>query len=311
MTDMNNTDVTKNLKWATEDSERDIAIFDAKTLVPKIATRATVSIYEKDTRIETITSTFDEIAAYCKGFKVGLKFARYGEDAVIERIKGEHMGVNVSNFGSLHATERDYANAYLKHMFQQVQKSKYDIREHNYYAVLSRLTWYRRRMDRSNIFDEDEFNRTLDDFMLHDGEYARIHDLNGYAGIPGIYICVVDDYNSCYIGRANDIGKRVRQHWVNNSYFTGHGFDLFNSYDTTRVFAKRVENYEDQCKEEIEAIRALRKFSMNILSGELSYMLENGHGEILNERGSARSIVECMIEQHERNMSIYDMLVSE
>lgn len=253
----------------------------------RISVRATVSVYVNDKYVTTLTDTFDKVRAFCADKKsVTLKLTKYGEDAICKRVKGMWFGIETSAYGGLKASERNYLNSILNYLLRNSKGRKYERGVHNFYFLVTRYIWYLRRTDKNAIHDEIAFNKLLDRFLKTHKAYSRVTDLNQYWGKQGVYVLVNDEYNSCYIGRTNDITKRIRDHWNRGDYFWGYGFDLFNAHDTTRIYVRQIKSFDAQCKEEYRAINFFKEFSMNILRGDLSYLLQNGESLMIDDSPS-------------------------
>lgn len=100
-----------------------------------------------------------------------------------------------------------------------------------------------------SMLDTKEFNTSLSSFLVKYDKFKEISDLNEYAGIEGYYIMVLDEYKQAYIGKTEDIKKRIMQHWSKSKPFDRTLFpmyaydkscfsiDFFRALDTTRIFA--------------------------------------------------------------------------
>ena len=96
--------------------------------------------------------------------------------------------------------------------------------------------------------DKDEFNFELTSFLHRHNRFKQIFDLNDVDDVYGYYIMVLDDYKQVYIGKADDIKRRIRQHWSNTKPFDRTLFpmynveksvfsiDFFRALDTTRIY---------------------------------------------------------------------------
>lgn len=116
--------------------------------------------------------------------------------------------------------------------------------------------WYRKcclanfdlNMKYFEMLDVTEFNSALEHFLLINNRFKRIYDLNR-AHFSGYYIMVLDKYKQIYVGTADDITVRIRQHWNKTKPFDRLlcpigavstsilSIDAFRPLDTTRVYA--------------------------------------------------------------------------
>lgn len=104
--------------------------------------------------------------------------------------------------------------------------------------------------------DRKKFNDEVERFVKKT-KFNFINDLTDYC-CSGYYVMVLDDYCQLYIGTANNIKDRIRQHWnggkmrldrlvcgcISNSKLS---IDSFRSLDTTRILAYRtIETYSSE-----------------------------------------------------------------
>lgn len=111
-------------------------------------------------------------------------------------------------------------------------------------------------MEYFSLLNQQEFNDSLNHFLNKYNKFIEIHDLNEYIGIEGYYIMVLDKYKQVYIGKSNDITKRIKQHWSRTKPFdrtllpmyeykkSCFSIDFFRALDTTRIFVweKKMSN---------------------------------------------------------------------
>lgn len=102
-----------------------------------------------------------------------------------------------------------------------------------------------------SLLDRQGFNGALAEFIKRHCKFSEIEDLSEYDKVSGYYILVLDKYKQVYIGKSEDVKKRIRQHWVATKSFdctllpmydvTGSCFsiDFFRALDTTRIFVWR------------------------------------------------------------------------
>ncbi|MEX0158618.1 MULTISPECIES: hypothetical protein [unclassified Microbacterium] len=126
--------------------------------------------------------------------------------------------------------------------------------------------------------DPIEFEATLQLALDGHPDMLEVTDLTQWAGVPGVYIMVLDEYRQVYVGASSEsagIAKRIRQHWTNQKEFDRLIFgsvetsilsiDSFRALDTTRIFAMKTTDYFD---EEISVLAQFPpKFALNRFMG--------------------------------------------
>lgn len=132
--------------------------------------------------------------------------------------------------------------------------------------------------------DKQEFDSALSIFLKANKKFHEIDNLVDYKGIEGYYLMVLDKYKQVYIGKSNDISKRIRQHWTRTRSFdrtllpmyavttSCFSIDFFRALDTTRIFI-----WENRLSENIERklVAAFpQKFNTNRIGGDITNGLE-------------------------------------
>lgn len=97
--------------------------------------------------------------------------------------------------------------------------------------------------------DPAEFESALQDVLATDERFTPVESLRDWDGVSGAYVMVFDEYRQFYIGKSDDIRKRVRSHWVGrkgfdrllfgNKYSSIFPVDEMRALDTTRIYAVR------------------------------------------------------------------------
>lgn len=100
--------------------------------------------------------------------------------------------------------------------------------------------------------DVDEFETALGDVLAKGRTFKPVQSLKEWDGAEGAYIMVFDEYRQFYIGKSDDIRKRIKQHWGTNKHFDrliyGTKYDSIfpadgmRALDTTRIYAARSRN---------------------------------------------------------------------
>ena len=104
-------------------------------------------------------------------------------------------------------------------------------------------------MEYFSKLDKDAFDAALLSFLSKYNQFAEVANLNDFAGVEGFYIMVLDEYKQVYIGKTEDIKKRIMKHWSNTKPFdrtlfpmyawnkSTFSIDFFRALDTTRIYA--------------------------------------------------------------------------
>ena len=173
----------------------------------------------------------------------------------------EHFGIKLINKGkSFKLTRDEFAITNTKPSlpyFASLAEQNAYIDEHgstyaeawcNEYRKLC-LKNYDLNMDYFSMLDKTEFDKSLESFLNQYKQFLEIENLNDFSGVEGYYIMVLDEYKQVYIGKTEDIKKRIMQHWSNTRPFdrtlfpmyawdkSSFSIDFFRALDTTRIFA--------------------------------------------------------------------------
>ncbi len=107
-----------------------------------------------------------------------------------------------------------------------------------------------------SMLNKTTFDSSLSSFLKQYKEFNEITDLNDYVNVEGYYIMVLDEYKQVYIGKTDNVKKRIMQHWSKTKPFdrtllpmyaydtSCFSIDFFRALDTTRIFVwkKKVTN---------------------------------------------------------------------
>lgn len=137
------------------------------------------------------------------------------------------------------------------------------------------LTNFDLSMKYFDALDRDEFNASVARFLKGAKLLRPIDDLTKFDGVSGAYIMIFDEHKQYYVGKADDIRKRIKKHWSDRKYFDrlvfGSPFDSvfpvdeFRALDTTRIFVAPTPNgfgVEEHLVEESDP-----RFSLNRVRG--------------------------------------------
>jgi hypothetical protein len=177
-----------------------------------------------------------------------------------ERI--EHFGVKVVKKRSLNIVREEFAPINTKPSLP-----KFDgLVERNAYTddtgTRYRREWceeYREHclknfdlnMQYFNSLDKEEFNDTIINFLKKHSDFCEVTNLFDYAGVPGYYLMILDEYKQVYIGKSEDVKRRIMDHWSRIKEFdrtlfpmyadktSGFSIDFFRALDTTRIYVSR------------------------------------------------------------------------
>lgn len=134
-----------------------------------------------------------------------------------------------------------------------------------------------------SLLDKQEFNDTLNEYLNSHRNFVKVTDLSEYYGACGYYIMVLDEYKQIYIGKSDDLTRRIRTHWSNMKAFDRTLFpmynyrgsvfsiDFFRALDTTRIYIwerSLSERLESKLISDFPA-----KFLTNRIGGDISEAL--------------------------------------
>lgn len=111
-----------------------------------------------------------------------------------------------------------------------------------------------------SLLDRKSFNIAVENFLLENNDFEEVEYLIDYSGVEGYYMMVLDTYKQVYIGKTDDIKRRIMQHWtkvkpldralcpmyaVDKSCLS---IDAFRALDTTRIYAckKKITEGEER-----------------------------------------------------------------
>ena len=135
-----------------------------------------------------------------------------------------------------------------------------------------------------SLLDCQEFNNALTGFFKKHRKFSEIEDLTECEKVSGYYMLVLDKYKQVYIGKSNNMRKRIRQHWVTTKHFDCTLFPMYNvkgscfsidhfrALDTTRIFVWKRSLRDDL---EAELINDLpMKYLTNRIGGDVTTYIE-------------------------------------
>lgn len=137
------------------------------------------------------------------------------------------------------------------------------------------LTNFDLSMKYFDSLDRDEFEASVNSFLKGAKLLRPIEDLTKFDGVSGAYIMIFGEYKQYYVGKADDLRKRIKKHWTDRKHFDrlvfGSPFnsvfpaDEFRALDTTRIFVAPTANgfgVEEHLVEESDP-----RFSLNRVGG--------------------------------------------
>ena len=180
----------------------------------------------------------------------------------------EHFGVKLINRGKSFKLIRDefalintnpslpyFASLAERNAYANEQGSAYNEVWCNEYRELC-LKNFDLNMKYFALLDKADFDKSLGSFLAQFKQFKEISNLNNFAGVEGYYVMVLDEYKQVYIGKTEDIKKRIMQHWSKTKPFdrtllpmyswdtSTFSIDFFRALDTTRIFIweKKISN---------------------------------------------------------------------
>lgn len=141
-----------------------------------------------------------------------------------------------------------------------------------------------RNMEYFSTLDKSAFDAALSSFLSKYKRFVEVTNLNDFNGVEGFYIMVLDEYKQAYIGKSEDIRKRIMKHWSNTKPFdrtlfpmydwekSTFSIDFFQALDTTRIYAWRKKMSNGI---EAELIRNFpSQFCTNRIGGDVTSALQ-------------------------------------
>lgn len=135
-----------------------------------------------------------------------------------------------------------------------------------------------------NLLDYTDFDKCIEEFLIKHSGFHKVENLLDYDGVAGYYMMVLDGYKQVYIGKSNNIKKRIQTHWSCSKPFDRTLFpmyatetscfsiDFFRALDTTRIFTWK-RNLDDQIEQKlIESFP--QKYCTNRVGGDVSNGIE-------------------------------------
>ena len=128
--------------------------------------------------------------------------------------------------------------------------------------------------------NHDDFESYLLQFTRRN-KFKQISDLTTLKGVAGIYILVLDKYNQVYIGKAEDIKRRILSHWSTKKHFARLingsvdtsilSIDSFGALDTTRIYYKKELNIFTRDEQEYNFVKRFKKeYRLNRVAGGIN-----------------------------------------
>ncbi|MFA1710256.1 hypothetical protein ACDX66_00915 [Peribacillus frigoritolerans] len=147
------------------------------------------------------------------------------------------------------------------------------------------------------LLSKKEFNNELIQFVSETKSFKEITDLAPLNKVSGYYIMVLDEYAQAYIGRSENIKKRMQDHWAKQKEFDRLIFggketsilsiDSFRAYDTTRIFVhptNELYGHEDNFINLFDKKYLLNRTIGGTLSGVIE-AINNRKTRKLSDRG--------------------------
>lgn len=208
----------------------------------------------------------------------------------------EHFGVKLINRGKAFNLVRDefalintkpslpyFESLAAKNAYADEQGSAYSETWCTEYRDIC-LQNYDLNMEYFSKLDKAAFNKALSSFLSQYRRFVEVNNLNDFAGIEGFYIMVLDEYKQVYIGKTDDIKKRIMSHWSKTKPFdrtlfpmyawetSTFSIDFFRALDTTRIYAWKKKTTDEF---EAELIRNFpAEFYTNRIGGGITNALQ-------------------------------------
>ena len=106
---------------------------------------------------------------------------------------------------------------------------------YDFYHFIFVYAFLKAFIDRLLSNDTFEFEKVIGKLKAKYKKIEVINNLDEYANKMGIYIMILKKYNTCYIGQARDVRKRIKEHWATSRAFDVKGIDTFKVGDTSEI----------------------------------------------------------------------------
>ncbi len=204
----------------------------------------------------------------------------------------EHFGVKLINRGKSFKLNREefalistkpslpyFSSLAEKNAYCDENGSAYREEWCNEYRELC-LKNYDLNMKFFSMLDRAEFDEVLQSFLKQNKSFTEINNLNECDSIEGYYVMVLDKYKQVYIGKTEDIKRRIMQHWSKTKQFdrtllpmyayekSCFSIDFFRALDTTRIYVwkrKLLYGLEDKLISEFP-----NRFCTNRIGGDVT-----------------------------------------
>lgn len=208
----------------------------------------------------------------------------------------EHFGVKLIDRGNgFRLTRKGFAQINTKPSlpyFESLAKRNAYTDEHGTAYSESWCAEYReiclknfdRNMEYFSKLDKTAFDAALSSFLLKYKRFVEVSNLNDFNGVEGFYIMVLDEYKQAYIGKSEDIRKRIMQHWSKTKAFdrtlfpmyawekSTFSIDFFRALDTTRIYVWKRKMSDGI---EAELIKGFpTQFCTNRIGGDVTSALQ-------------------------------------
>ena len=132
--------------------------------------------------------------------------------------------------------------------------------------------------------NKTDFENAITNFLNKYKGFRSVENLSDFDGICGYYIMVLDKYKQVYIGKSENIKRRILSHWSSTKAFDRTLFpmyavetscfsiDFFRALDTTRIFV-----WERELSDRIESKLVKdfpKKYCTNHIGGDASTAIE-------------------------------------
>ena len=154
-------------------------------------------------------------------------------------------------------------------------KDKKDYYRYNYFISNHKKdieTTFDLNMDYYLHLDKNDFNKHLNNYLKNNPDFVQVFDLREYNKVRGFYMLVLDDYKQVYIGKANNIKRRILEHWYGYvPFYSRRGekilIDSFKCLDTTRIFVMEFDYVEKNIGKNIYDVenRLIKDFPQDYL----------------------------------------------
>lgn len=169
-----------------------------------------------------------------------------------------------------------YLNMAINDWFSGTRDAGFLNESYDFYHFIFAYAFLKAFIDRLLSNDTSEFQKIIAKLK---GKYRKLEvitDLEKYDNCTGVYILILRQYNTCYVGKSNNIRKRIKEHWSTSRGFDIKGIDTFKVGDTSEILFYKCSSYKMDEIEEKFIVNIPMQYTLNwVKGGEMSIQEES------------------------------------